>query len=266
MAITLRHIAGRAQFLGQQRGGIGLGEQPGFEIHPRRHAQIGVGGPGEAIDAAMLAAAIGIDRLVEGNVRRLVAGDDGAGGVVDDFGAQRGRGVIIGAPAIVPAVIHQHAGLLFIAPDGVGDGAAAAQAARIGGDVQDSCHAGTDTPDNENKSSTRLRFAFQLNTMDRAESTRWLSCAVNSRNKSGGASNNQRPCLAATKLLCGIGWRRERNKPLAAGTPARWQRNHRALRGLRGCTGHGVCHARVHSGVDARRVWPKNRRYRRYGF
>src|SRR2546423_14177638 len=32
----------------------------------------------EAVDAAVLAAAIGIDRAVEGNIRRIVAGDDAA--------------------------------------------------------------------------------------------------------------------------------------------------------------------------------------------
>src|SRR5690606_27069806 len=49
-----------------------------FEIEARRHAHIGVRRPCEAIDAAMLAAAIGIDGAVERNVGGTVAGDDGA--------------------------------------------------------------------------------------------------------------------------------------------------------------------------------------------
>ena len=73
-----RHVAGRRQFALQQFRRIGLREQLGFEIEARRQAEIGVGRPREAIDAAMLAAAIGIDRAVEGNVGRVVAGDDGA--------------------------------------------------------------------------------------------------------------------------------------------------------------------------------------------
>ena len=39
-----------------------LGEQLRFEIEPGREAEIGVGGTREAVDAAVLAAAIGIDR------------------------------------------------------------------------------------------------------------------------------------------------------------------------------------------------------------
>ena len=131
----LGDIARCAQLLGQQRRRIGLGEQAAFEIHPRRHAEIGVGGPGEAIDAAMLAAAIGIDGLVEGNVRRFVARDDGAGGVMHHFGAQRRGRLIVRPPAIVPAVIDQDPRLLLIAPDGVGQRAAAPEEAPVGGDV-----------------------------------------------------------------------------------------------------------------------------------
>ena len=136
----LGHIAGRAQFLGQQHRRIGLGEYPGFNIHPGRHAQIGVAGPGEAVDAAMLAAPKGIDRLVEGNVRRLVAGDDGAGGVMDDFGADGGRGIIFRPPAIIPAIVQQCAGLFFKTAHRIGDSAPAVQDFRPYRGVQDNRH------------------------------------------------------------------------------------------------------------------------------
>ena len=53
-----------------------------------------MGRPRETIDAAMLAAAIGVDRLRKGDVGRVVAGDDRAGMLHRDLGAQaRGRAV-----------------------------------------------------------------------------------------------------------------------------------------------------------------------------
>ena len=49
----------------QQFGGIGLGKQLGFEVEPRGQVVIGVGRAREAIDAAVFAAAVGIERAVE---------------------------------------------------------------------------------------------------------------------------------------------------------------------------------------------------------
>ena len=63
----------------QQLRRIRLGEQPAFEVHARREVVIGVGRPGKAINAAMLTAAIGIDRTVESQVGRTIAGQDGLG-------------------------------------------------------------------------------------------------------------------------------------------------------------------------------------------
>ena len=65
-----------AQLGGQQRRRLRLVEDAALEIEPRRQAEIGVARPRIAIDAAMLAAAIGIDRAVEADVRRFVARDD----------------------------------------------------------------------------------------------------------------------------------------------------------------------------------------------
>src|SRR3546814_20277842 len=62
----------------EQRRSIRLVKQLGLEIEARRQVEIGVAGACEAVDAAVLAAAIWIDRLRERKVRRLVAGNDRA--------------------------------------------------------------------------------------------------------------------------------------------------------------------------------------------
>jgi len=75
----------------------------------------------------MLATAIRIDRLIEGDVGRLVARDDGAGGIVDHFGMDRGSGIVIGAPAIVPSVIQQGPAMPFVSAHRIGKGASTLQ-------------------------------------------------------------------------------------------------------------------------------------------
>ena len=91
----------------QKLGGVGLEQDLGLEIEAGREAEIGVGRPREAVDAAMLAAAIGIDRAVEADVGRGVARDDGARGVARQRRAQRRQFLIVhrvdrgfGLPAI----------------------------------------------------------------------------------------------------------------------------------------------------------------------
>ncbi len=69
------------EFRAQQRGRVVLGVETRFEIQARRKSQVGVARPREAVDAAVLAAPVGIDRAVEGNVGRLVAGDHAAAAV-----------------------------------------------------------------------------------------------------------------------------------------------------------------------------------------
>ncbi len=102
----LRHVARRRQFALQQFRRVRLHEQFGFEIEPRRQAEIGVRRPREAIDAAVLAAAIGIDRTVERNVGRVVAGDDLAGGVDRHRGLER-RQFVERLPAVVEGDARQ---------------------------------------------------------------------------------------------------------------------------------------------------------------
>ena len=95
-----RTVARARQLAGQQPGGVGLGEQPGLEVEAGREAEKGVARPREAIDAAVLAAAVRIDRAIERHVGRGVAGDDAARRVQRDLGSNR-RGILVDLPAVV---------------------------------------------------------------------------------------------------------------------------------------------------------------------
>ncbi len=83
-----------------------LGEQPGLEIEPGRQAEVSVGRPRVAIDAAVLAAAIGVDRLLERDVGRGVARDHRAALVGDHLG-RRGRGLGLRLGERAPAVVER---------------------------------------------------------------------------------------------------------------------------------------------------------------
>ncbi len=64
-----RHpVAGPSQLAPQLLGRIGLVEKPGFEIEPRRETEEGMTGPGVAIDATVLAATVGVDGTIEGQI------------------------------------------------------------------------------------------------------------------------------------------------------------------------------------------------------
>src|SRR5690606_1047927 len=89
---------------------VGLGVQAGFEIQARREVQIGVRGAREAVHAAVLAAAVGVDRLAEADVGGLVAADDAACALLGHvrIGARRSSGVAGGIcriPGRTPAVV-----------------------------------------------------------------------------------------------------------------------------------------------------------------
>ena len=96
-------VAGAGELGAEESGGVGLDEDLGLEVEAGGEAPESVARPGVAVDAAVLAAAIGVDRLGEGDVGRGVAGDQAAGGVGDQLGARRGRvgQLVEGAPAIV---------------------------------------------------------------------------------------------------------------------------------------------------------------------
>ncbi len=82
-------VAGRRELALQQVRRIVLGEQLGLEIEAGRQTEEGMCRPRETVDAAVLAAAIGVDRAVERNVGRLVARDHAAAGVGEHLGARR---------------------------------------------------------------------------------------------------------------------------------------------------------------------------------
>ena len=69
----------------------------------------------------MLAAAVGVDRAVERNVRRLVAGDDRARALERHFGLQRLADLVA-----LPAIVNVSRAQRFEASAGIGGGAAAA--------------------------------------------------------------------------------------------------------------------------------------------
>src|SRR6478672_13777700 len=63
-----RTIGGVGELALEGCTGIRLGEQLGLEIEPRRKAEKGMGRSREAVDAAVLAAAVRIDRAVEADI------------------------------------------------------------------------------------------------------------------------------------------------------------------------------------------------------
>src|SRR3546814_21079525 len=86
----------------EQRRSIRLVKQLGLEIEARRQVEIGVAGACEAVDAAVLAAAIWIDRLRERQVRRLVAGNDRARVFAMQGGRElRRRIVVVEQPVVI---------------------------------------------------------------------------------------------------------------------------------------------------------------------
>src|SRR5712692_10828358 len=75
-----------------------------------------------AVDAAMLATAVGVDRLGEGNVRRFVARNDASGPLHGNDGP--GTTWLL-LQRHIPAVVESFARIVLEAPFGVEGGAAA---------------------------------------------------------------------------------------------------------------------------------------------
>src|SRR5690606_28505934 len=63
------------------------GDQPRFEIQPRREIQIGMARPGEAINAAVLATAVGVDGTIETDIGRTVVVDSRARALEANLGS-----------------------------------------------------------------------------------------------------------------------------------------------------------------------------------
>src|SRR5262249_33779767 len=96
-------------------------EQARFEVEPRRQTLIGVRRPRETIDAAVLAAAVRVDRTVKADVGRFIACDDLPRPLFGDVGLERRK-----LFETLPAVVERDLGLRFIASARVGHGAAPA--------------------------------------------------------------------------------------------------------------------------------------------
>jgi hypothetical protein len=84
----------------EERRRVGLREEAALEIESGREAHIGMRRPREAVDAAVLAAPIGIDRTIEADIGRIVPCDDGARIFVRHMRLKR-RGRVERAPAVV---------------------------------------------------------------------------------------------------------------------------------------------------------------------
>src|SRR4030088_482069 len=80
-----------------------------------------MGRPGKTVDAAMLTTPVGVDRTVEADIRRIVAGDDLARGIDRDRGLERRQFV-----EALPAVVECNARFSLEASTGVGLRATAA--------------------------------------------------------------------------------------------------------------------------------------------
>ena len=151
-------IGGLGELGPEQPRRLGLDQYPAFEIEPGRQAQIGVGRAREAIDAAMLAAAIGVDRTVERDVGGIVARDDGLGGVDGIERVALGR-LLVGR---APAVVERLALLGLEAAGHVASGAAAFQGQRADQVVYDlavvaAVHKAGSCAGRVNKSRTQFR-------------------------------------------------------------------------------------------------------------
>ena len=103
----------------QLLGGVGLVEESALEIQPRRQPEPGMRRPCVTVNAAMLAAAVGIDGTLEGHVRRSIPADDGAAGIHRKLGAQGFRRLLI------PTVVDRLAAVVRVAIVRVGNDAAA---------------------------------------------------------------------------------------------------------------------------------------------
>src|SRR5688500_12604967 len=94
-------------------------------------AEIGMGRSGEAVDAAVLAAAIGVDRLREADVRAVVGGDDALGALRAHMrleGVERAKRL--------PSVVERLGLLAIVSAGPVGTCATTASPLRVDGRPQ----------------------------------------------------------------------------------------------------------------------------------
>ena len=68
----------------------------GLEVEAGREAEPAMGGPRVAVDASVLAATVGVDRLLEAQIGRVVARDGAARRLQGDLGRRRTRLGLLG--------------------------------------------------------------------------------------------------------------------------------------------------------------------------
>src|SRR6266849_1780130 len=113
-----------AQLGAEQRRRLRLIEDAGLEIEAGRQPEIGVARPRVTINAAMLAAAIGVDRAVEADIGRVVARNDRAGRIYAEDRRDPARPALQLTLDRAPAVIKGDPPLALEAAGLVADGAA----------------------------------------------------------------------------------------------------------------------------------------------
>ncbi len=126
-------VAGSGQFLRQQFMRVRFHEQLAFEIETGRKPLIGMGRTRKAVNAAVLAASIGIDRAVETDVGGVVARDDFPRLLLGHHRLERGQFF-----QALPAVVEHDLGLRLKAAGRIGLGATAPAALGIDRGIQDS--------------------------------------------------------------------------------------------------------------------------------
>ena len=94
-------IAFLRQFSAQQISGLTLCVQTSLKIKTGRVPEVSMRGPCKAVNAAVLASAIGIDRTVKVDIRRLVARDDCAITIIASVSLHTGFGLCVRTPAVV---------------------------------------------------------------------------------------------------------------------------------------------------------------------
>src|SRR5439155_1102919 len=91
---------GRGKFFAQQLRGVLLDHDFGFEVQAGGKAEELVRGPGIAVDAPMLAAAIRVDAGLETDVGAVVVGDEGGGVIFKELRAR--QRVLLRVPIRIP--------------------------------------------------------------------------------------------------------------------------------------------------------------------
>ncbi len=125
-----RHVAGPRQLRLQPLRQVGFEQQPGLKIEAGREADIGVGGPGVAVDAAVLAAPVRVERAVEAQVWAFVEGERRAAFLADQL--RRGPRRLLAPIAVqrAPAIVERLRRARLVAQGGVRRGAAPLAGAR----------------------------------------------------------------------------------------------------------------------------------------